>query len=341
MTGAQLWVSKFHNGYSYDYGYDVAVDDSTGMVYTTGYGYWGSSTNSYNINTVAYNGLSGAQLWVKTFHGGYSSDYGRGVETDDAGNVYVTGYAYWDQPGEPYTNHRTDIAVINYDGATGAQKWVANYNGPRSSYSYEYSYGKPALDPTTGNIVVVGRGDGPTDTYEDMLVLVYSKTGSETMVGRYSVPHVTDSVYVYGGPAIDADGNIFAVGYHDADASTYYDDIITAKWGSSIPATVEMDPKSLNLDSNGNWVSFKVDSFPENPEFGPLDVDPTSCAVAGVNADLKFGTANNNHYIGKADRLLVEDAIGAPGEEVEVQISGKLTTGKSFKGIATIKAILN
>jgi hypothetical protein len=133
---------------------------------------------------------------------------------------------------------------------------------------------------------------------------------------------------------------MFACGYGYPDTSASYYDIMLMKFGSSIPAIVSMEPGSLNLDSNGNWVSFKVDSFPENPEYGPLDVDPTSCAVAGVGADLKFGTANNNHFIGKADRLMVEDAIGAPGEDVEVEISGK-AAGKSFKGTAIIKAILN
>jgi hypothetical protein len=314
------------------------VDDSTGTVVVNGYGYWGSSSQSYNHNTIAYNGMTGAQLWARTFHAGYSSDYGYGIESDDAGNVYASGYSYWN----PYYPNRNDAVLIKYDTATGTANWVANYNGPRTSYSYEYCYAKPAIDPTTGNIGQLVRGDGPADTYDDMVLVVTSPSGSETMVGRYSPPYQYDSAYgMYGGLAVDADGNFYAVCYHDPSSSSSYDDIYTVKWGSSIEATVTMEPKSLNLDSNGNWVSFKVDSFPENPEFGPLDVDPTSCAVEGVNADLKFGTSNNNHYIGKADRLMVEDAIGAPGEEVEVQISGKLTTGKSFKGIALVKAILN
>jgi hypothetical protein len=109
--------------------------------------------------------------------------------------------------------------------------------------------------------------------------------------------------------------------------------------GGGIPAEVRIEPQSLNLDSNGNYISFKVEGFPENPEYTPMDVDGTSVMVGGVGADLKYGTWNNNKYIGKADRLLVEDSIGYPGDEMEVDISGQLQDGTGFFGTAVIKAV--
>ena len=108
---------------------------------------------------------------------------------------------------------------------------------------------------------------------------------------------------------------------------------------TGIPADVKLEPQSLNLDSMGNYVSVKVEGFPDNPEYTPRDVDGSSCNVGGVGVDLKFGTWNNNRWIGKADRLLVEDAIGTPGDEVEVDISGKLNDGTGFTGKAVIKAL--
>ncbi|MCK5559760.1 MAG: hypothetical protein KAJ51_04180 [Thermoplasmata archaeon] len=106
-----------------------------------------------------------------------------------------------------------------------------------------------------------------------------------------------------------------------------------------ISAEVVVDPQSINLESMGNFVQVKVEGFPDNPEYSPMDVDSASVAVGGVGVDLKYGTYNNNRFIGKADRLLVEDSIGAPGAEVEVDVSGKLKDGTGFMGIATIKAI--
>ncbi len=107
----------------------------------------------------------------------------------------------------------------------------------------------------------------------------------------------------------------------------------------AIPANVRIEPQSLNLDSMGNWVNVKVEGFPDNPEYSPMDVDGNTVKVADVDADLKFGTWNDDKYIGKADRLAVEDAIGTPGEEVEVTVTGNLVDGTAFEGKAIIKVI--
>ena len=98
---------------------------------------------------------------------------------------------------------------------------------------------------------------------------------------------------------------------------------------------------ALNLDSKGNYATVKVEGFPENPKYSPLDVDGATVEVGGVSTELKFGTWNNDKYIGKVDRLLIEDVIGAPGDEVEIEIKGKTIDGTSFTGTATIKAIQN
>jgi hypothetical protein len=108
---------------------------------------------------------------------------------------------------------------------------------------------------------------------------------------------------------------------------------------SGIPADVRLEPQSLNLDSNGNYVQVKIESFPDNPEYSPMDVDGPTVMVSGVNVDLKYETINDNRWIGKADRLLVEDSIGSPGEVVEVEVQGNLLDGTGFMGAAEIKAL--
>jgi hypothetical protein len=110
---------------------------------------------------------------------------------------------------------------------------------------------------------------------------------------------------------------------------------------AGIATDVDLEPQSLNLESNGNYVQFKIYGFPENPEYSVYDIDISTVEVEGVGADLKYGTLNNNKLIGKADRLLVEDAIGAPSQEMEVKIRGQLYDSTAFSGKAVIKAILN
>ena len=97
----------------------------------------------------------------------------------------------------------------------------------------------------------------------------------------------------------------------------------------------------MNLESNGNCVNVKIENFPENPEYSPLDVDGSTVAVAGTGVDLKFGTWNENRWIGKCDRLAVEDSIGAPGDEVEISVTGALNDGTAFLSTAVIKAVQN
>jgi len=113
-----------------------------------------------------------------------------------------------------------------------------------------------------------------------------------------------------------------------------------AKWFSSgIPANVKVEPQSLNRVNKGNWVNVKVSGFPENPEYSAYDVDGNTVTLQGISVDVKFGTYNENKFIGKADRLLVSDAVGAPGDETEMIVEGKLNDGTSFAGISVIKVI--
>ncbi|MCK5560100.1 MAG: hypothetical protein KAJ51_05880, partial [Thermoplasmata archaeon] len=112
--------------------------------------------------------------------------------------------------------------------------------------------------------------------------------------------------------------------------------VIQIEGNFGIPATLRMEPQSLNLESNGNFVNVKVLGFPENPEYTPLDVADDTCEVLGISCELKYGTWNENKYITKCDRLLLEDAIGAPGDDTELEVKGYLQDGTSFKGIAII-----
>lgn len=120
----------------------------------------------------------------------------------------------------------------------------------------------------------------------------------------------------------------------------FYVDDIKIEAEAGIPAIVDVQPTTLNLDSMGNYINIKVEDFPDNPEYSPTQVDRDTVEVEGIGVDLKFGTWNDNKFICKADRLLVEDAIGAPGDAVELAVSGDVGD-TSFEGFATLRAIQN
>jgi hypothetical protein len=145
-------------------------------------------------------------------------------------------------------------------------------------------------------------------------------------------------------------GNLFSGFFYHTSSSMLWSPFYSTTTGSrytnlvvlliegefGIPADIRMEPQSLNLESNGNYMNVKVESFPENPEYTALDVSHGTCEVLKIGCDLKFGTWNENKYITKVDRLLVEDAIGAPGDDTELEVTGYLADGTHFKGIAII-----
>lgn len=107
---------------------------------------------------------------------------------------------------------------------------------------------------------------------------------------------------------------------------------------AGIPAEVRIEPQSLNLNSLGNYITLKVEDFPDNPEYSPNDVDPITVSVECIDANIKSSTFNNNRFVCKVDRLTLEDAIGMPGNDIELEITGQLYDGTKFIGTAVIKA---
>jgi len=142
--GAQQWVARYDGG-GYDISPALAVDGS-GNVYVTGDS-WGSGTNR-DYATVKYN-ASGVQQWVARYDGPASGDDGaRALAVDGSGNVYVTGYSSG-------SGTWFDYATVKYD-ASGAEQWVARYDGPASSEDQAWALAEDG----TGNVYVTGYSPG-------------------------------------------------------------------------------------------------------------------------------------------------------------------------------------
>jgi hypothetical protein len=332
-SGALMWQSNWGSTSmmaNTDYMYDLC-SDGAGNVFACGYTLdWWWFEIDYAV--AGWSASTGTLLWGQTYSGAYSWswDFAYSVAACPVtGQVYVTGECQ-DDPFSWYAQCTT----ICYDSATGVILWKDSVAGSNTYYC-----GGQAIEAgPSGTVYVAAVVENDWIEYWDMTVLAYTPSGALKWEWYYDGYDDYDDDRA-DGLYVDANENVAASG--QTYGFDWYSDVATVMFVSAIDATCRMEPQSLNLDSNGNWVSFKVEGFPENPEYDPNDVDPTSCQVGGIDADLKFGTHNNNHYIGKADRLLVEDAIGAPGEEVEVDVTGSLYDGTNFIGTAVIKAILN
>src|SRR5439155_25612376 len=82
--------------------------------------------------TVAYDAMTGAQLWVTTYQGlGGTWSFPRAVTVSpDGARVFVTGVS------ASLTN-AYDYVTAAYDSASGAQLWTATYDGPYDGDGYD------------------------------------------------------------------------------------------------------------------------------------------------------------------------------------------------------------
>jgi beta-propeller repeat-containing protein len=105
-SGSALLFSTFMGGSDFDAGYDIAVDvdRSVYVIGTT----WSTNFPVFNPRQPALAGGSDAvvlklkgngQRVYSTYHGGSSTEFGRGIDADSRGFAYVTGDTYsWDFP---------------------------------------------------------------------------------------------------------------------------------------------------------------------------------------------------------------------------------------------------
>jgi len=112
------------------------------------------STSSQDYFTLAYDAPTGARLWAKRYNGP-ANDYDVATAlavSPDGSKVFVTGYSYGS--GSSY-----DYATVAYEATTGAQLWVARYNGPASSFDVATGLGV-STDGST--VFVTGYRTGST-----------------------------------------------------------------------------------------------------------------------------------------------------------------------------------
>lgn len=105
-----------------------------------------------------------------------------------------------------------------------------------------------------------------------------------------------------------------------------------------IPAEVQVKPSNLHFNSNAKYLNVRVLDFPENPELSPVDIDGETVEVKNIGTILKFNKNVDSKFMGKVDRQVVMDAIGAPGNQIELTVEGELYDGTGFSGTVYVRA---
>jgi outer membrane protein assembly factor BamB len=175
-TGAQLWAARYNDpGHSTDQAYSVAVSPNGKAVFITGESL--TTTPGEDYATVAYNAATGAQLWAARYNG--PSNNGAATEvavSPDSKAVFVTGSSLGTPTGEDY-------ATVAYSAVTGAQLWVARYDGFGSGGNYAHSM---AVSQDGKTVLVTGSSLGTNDGYDYATVAYNAATGAQLWANRYN-----------------------------------------------------------------------------------------------------------------------------------------------------------
>ncbi len=176
-------MSRYNGpGNSYDDAAAVTVSPTGSRVFVTGLS--AGAASGFDYATVAYDAVTGAQLWVSRYNGpGNGYDEARSIAASPGGHtVFVTGSSNRVTSGGDYG---FDYATVAYSAATGAQLWVKRYNGPANGYDAAEAL---ALSPGGGTVVVTGTSGGVTSGNDYATVAYRARTGAQLWARRYNGP---------------------------------------------------------------------------------------------------------------------------------------------------------
>lgn len=214
-AGVQQWTSRFDgSGSSNDIGSSISVDYS-GNVIVAGQSFE-SNSGSYDYIIIKYNSF-GDQVRISYYDGpGNGIDVATAVKTDNAGNIFVTGYSRG-------TNSQYDIATVKYN-PEGVEQWVSRHNGAANGND-----GATGLvTDNNGNVYVSGYS-GISGSNYDIAVLKYDSTGVRQWLRSYNgTSNQNDSSTSL---AIDNQGNICVTGFCNSTGTSK--DFVTIKYNTN------------------------------------------------------------------------------------------------------------
>ncbi len=384
-NGNMEW-NQTYGGQSYDQPYSIVQTSDEGYAiagYTQSYGagnrdFWLVKTDSL-----------GNKVWSKTY-GGSGDDTGLAVVQTSAGGYAIAGYSQSFGAGGPdfwlvVTDNNGDMMWNQTYGETGEEIAISMTSnggyalvGIKTLSSVEGRDLWLVLTDTDGNLVANRTYGGPDEEgCNHGHALISTSDGGYAIAGytksfgagSYDFWFIkTDALgnlqwnQTYGGLEADAahsvtqtsDGGYAIVGY-----TTSYGaggrDFWLVKLAPKIPlaATVDIDPNTLNLWSNGNWITTYIE-LPEGYDVHDIDLSaielndtvaaelyPT--CVGDSDGDgipdlmVKFDRAAVAAYImANVDSTLLTERRGVT---ITLTVTGNLGDGTAFEGSDTIRVM--
>jgi hypothetical protein len=167
------------------------------------------------------------KLWTQQY-GSIQEDSGKGVITDDSGNIYITGYTKGDLDGVNAGN--SDIFLVKYS-SSGSNIWTKQFGTVNNEEANGIS-----MD-LSGNIYIAGYSAGGLDGQTnsggwDVCLTQYDSIGTKNWTKLLG----TADNEIGKGIAVDSSSNVYVTGYTDGDldgVNAGNSDIFLVKYSSS------------------------------------------------------------------------------------------------------------
>ena len=265
-TGARLWAKRYQGlANPSDSANAVGVSPDGSRVFVTGVI---SGSNVVDWATVAYDASTGAQLWVRRYHGpgGFSNVATALGVSPDGSRLFVAGFI-------SMSRSQDDYATVAYDTSTGARLWAKRYHGPAVGGNGASALG---VSPDGSQVFVTGSSTGTTNN--DYATLAYdASTGAKLWVKRYNGP--ADSYDSASALGVSPDGSqVFVTGSSPGLTSDY--DYATVAYDASTGAKLWLK----RYNGTGN--------FTDLPSALGVSPDGSGVFVTGESA----GSSGKYHY---------------------------------------------
>jgi hypothetical protein len=299
-----------------DYGTGIAVDQTSGDVYVTGWFHgptdFDPGVDSFIVNAPAADALfvlkldaAGDFVWVRTLEG--SSSYGLAIALDATGNVVIGGNFDGTVDFDPGTGAANATATASLD----AFVLQLDANG---NHLLDLQFGGTGYDEVlaiavdgSGNMYVTGGFDGTIDIDLGTGTTSYTADGSDIYVSKFD--NVGNLVWggQMGGPGsefgkaigVDGSGNVYMTGKFTGTV-----DFDPGSGGTSYTADGFSDAFLTRLDANGNLIWATKVGGPGLDEGTALTIDALGSIVwtggfqDTVDFEIGGGVTNLNNELG-------------------------------------------
>ncbi|HOD60091.1 MAG TPA: SBBP repeat-containing protein [Candidatus Cloacimonas acidaminovorans] len=336
-NGNWLWAQKA-GGISDDCGWEIAVD-SNGNCYVIG-NFFESATFGTTILEssgssdifVAKLDNDGSWLWIKTA-GGEDNDFRVGIDinTDNNGNIYITGYFQGDVSFDSTTlsskGNYFDIFVAKLDN-DGNWLWAKQAGGDNNDFSKEimtdivgnsYITGTFSGNATFGSTTLSSVGE------TDIFVAKLSSNGNWLWAKQAGGINVDNSSSI----TLDSSENCYITGTFRGSAT----------FGSTTLSSVgETDIFVAKLSSNGNWLWAKQAGGINDDSSWSIDVDENhNCYITGnFYSTVSFGGIELTNLSNRAIFVVKFNNPDYPNnvfiEDADTGINIRVSGGHAYKG---------